>query len=186
MFAPLPKDVRHETAFGPIVQLAYHAPDIPAAAQWFADELGAGPFFLMEHIPLASAHYRGEPSQFDHSSAYGQLGDIMIELIKQHGDTPSAIRDMYDVDTPGLHHAAVFVDDVQQAIDTAQAQGQPCALDAKMADGFRFAMVDAREARAHMLEFYTPVASLKEFYGFVAQAAEGWDGKDVLRGLGSD
>jgi len=180
---PRPEDIVRDTIFGPVVQFAYHAPDIKTAAAWWTRNTGAGPFFLLEHVPLASAKYRGKDGTFDHSSAYGQLGDIMIELIHQHDDTPSAIRDMYDARSPGLHHVAVFVDDVSTAIAQAEQQSYPCALDAKMADGFRFAMVDARRDRGHMIEFYTPEERLKGFYAFVADAAQNWDGKDPLRPL---
>lgn len=182
-FQPRPETVPRETVFGPIVQLAYHVPDIEAAAAWWAAEMGAGPFFLLEHVPLKSARYRGAEASFDHSSGYGQLGDIMIELIHQHDDAPSAVRDMFDAQTPGLHHAAVFADDVGQSVQAAALKGYECALDAYMEDGFRFSMVDARQDHGHMIEFYKPIAALQGFYQFVAFASQGWDGKDVLRRL---
>jgi len=35
-----------------------------------------------------------------------------------------------------------------------------------------------------MLELYEPTAQLAGFYDFVADAAKGWDGRDLLRELG--
>ena len=70
------------------VQIAYHVPDPEAAAERYAREHGWGPFFLMEHIALERSLHRGTPAKFDHSSAYGQAGELMIELITQHDDTP--------------------------------------------------------------------------------------------------
>ncbi len=169
--------------FGPVVQLAYHAPDIDAAARYWSQQLSAGPFYLIEHIALEAAFYRGAPARFDHSSAYGQLGDVMIELIHQHDDAPSAVRDMYDAHSEGLHHAAVFVDDVQAALDRAAAQGMACALDARLKGGMRFAMVDARKAHGHMLEFYEPSPDLRKFYDFIRRKSKGWDGEAYLRRL---
>ena len=43
---------------------------------------------------------------FDHTSAYGQWGDIMVELVQDHGTGPSVVRDLYNVDESGLHHLA--------------------------------------------------------------------------------
>lgn len=178
-----PNEVSRTTPFGNIVQLAYHAPDIETAALWFAKELGAGPFFLLEHIELQDCHYRSASAVFDHSSAYGQYGDIMIELIHQHDDALSPVRDMYAAGEEGLHHAAVFVDNVDAAIKEAGNQGMQCALDATTKNGVRFIMVDAREEYGFMLEFYERTSALEKFYAFVKRKSDGWDSADPLRRL---
>ncbi len=167
--------------FGRVVQIAWHTPDIPAAAERFAAEMGAGPFYLFEHIKLEKSCYRGIAAEFDHSSAYGQLGGVMIELIHQHDDRSSAVRDMYGRGEEGVHHIAVFVDSIDAAIRKANAQGLATALDATTADGVRFVMVDDRRNSGVMLEFYEPVAALKKFYEFVQRKSVGWDRRDVLR-----
>ena len=168
--------------FGPVVQLAVHAPDIEDAARRWARDEGAGPFTLLEHIELEEALYRGAPSRFDHSSAYGQFGEVMIELIHQHDDAPSAVRDIYDAEAEGLHHAAVFVDDVEAALQRAAGRGMACALDARLKDGMRFVMVDARAEYAMMLEFYEPTPALTKFYRFIRRQSEDWGGYDPERG----
>lgn len=178
-----PKDVPRETVFGPVVQIAYHAPDIERAAAFFASEFGAGPFYLLRHIPLKTCAYRGAPSSFDHSSAYGQLGDVMIELIHQHDNALSAVRDMYGPDDEGLHHAAVFVSDIEQAVSKTHEAGFQCALDAITIDGVRFVMADWRDQLGFMLEFYERQPALDKFYAYVRRKAENWDGKDILRRL---
>src|SRR5262249_24944240 len=124
------------------VQLAYHVPDPAVAAAHYARELGWGPFYLMEHIPLDSCRYRGIPAVFDHTSAYGQAGDLMIELITQHDDNPSVLRDMYAAGETGLHHVAYFVKDLEVSLRDFQQRGYEVCLDATTS-GLRFAMVDA-------------------------------------------
>ena len=181
---PHPDSVDKGTPFGPIVQLAYHAPTIDGLADEFAAELGAGPFFLLENIPLSSCRYRDQPTQFDHSSAYGQYRELMVELIHQHDDQPSAVRDMFKADEVGLHHAAVFVGTIETALKAAETLNMPCALDAKTEEGVRFVMVDAREEYGFFLEFYEPVSDLKRFYDYVKRKSQGWDRKKVLRRLG--
>jgi catechol 2,3-dioxygenase-like lactoylglutathione lyase family enzyme len=167
------------------VQIAYHVPDPERAAADYAASHGWGPFFLFEHIPLARVLYRDQPASFDHSSAYGQAGDVMIEFITQHDDSPSVLRDLYHREQSGIHHVAHFVSDLGAAIAALRARGASLALEATTADGVEFAMVDTAAALGHMTELYEPVPALARFYAYVRQKSVGWDGRDPLRRLGT-
>ena len=81
--------------FGPVVQIAYVVPDPEAAAREWHERHGAGPFFLRHHIPVTDVMHRGHPSSFDHTSAYGWLGGVMIELFTQHDRSPSAVTERF-------------------------------------------------------------------------------------------
>lgn len=165
------------------VQIAYHVPDPVEAAHELATAHGWGPFFLMEHIPLEWSRHRGVDAAFDHTSAYGQAGDIMVELITQHDDRPSAIRDLFAAHERGLHHVACFVDDLDAAIERHRVAGRNLALEAMTSSGVRFAMVDASTTLGHMIELYTASEPLRRFYAHVARAAHEWDGTDPVRKL---
>ena len=80
---------------GPPKQIAYAVPDAFEAAKKWVEDFGAGPFFISEHIPVTEVLYRGTPATFDHTSAYGQWGDIMVELVQDHGTGPSVVRDLF-------------------------------------------------------------------------------------------
>jgi hypothetical protein len=166
------------------VQIAYHVPDPVAAAERYAREFGWGPFFVMEHIPLARARYRGRDAAFDHTSAYGQAGDVMVELITQHGDGPSALRDLYAPHESGLHHVAYFVPDLAGALAAFTARGHEIALDARTTTGTEFAMVDLVAELGHMVELYENADALAKFYGYVKRKSDGWDGREPVRRLG--
>ena len=165
------------------VQLAYHVPDPAAAARRYADEFGWGPFFMLEHIALERSLHRGRPAAFDHTSAYGQAGELMIEFITQHGDGPSALRDMYAAGESGLHHVAQFVPDLKAAIAGYHARAFEAALEARTVTGVDFVMIDTRRELGHMLELYEPSEGLRRFYDFVRRASQGWDGTDPVRRL---
>jgi catechol 2,3-dioxygenase-like lactoylglutathione lyase family enzyme len=165
------------------VQIAYHVADPEQAAHGYARAFGWGPFFLLEHIALSSCLYRGSPAIFDHSSAYGQAGEMMIELISQHDDSPSVLRDLFARDAVGVHHVAHFVQDLPVALDQARADGCEIALDARTATGTRFAMLDTSSRLGHMIELYEGTDDLLKFYRYVRRASDGWNGAQPLRRL---
>lgn len=165
------------------VQIAYHVPDPERAAHRLAQRYGWGPFFLFEHIPLASCLYRGAPAHFDHTSAYGQAGELMVELITQHDDSPSVLRERFDAGATGVHHVARFVTDLPAALAAARADGTPVALEARTTTGTDFAMLDTVADLGHMVELYVGEGDLLKFYRYVRRAADGWDGGNPLRRL---
>ena len=170
----------------PVRQLAYKVNDLEVAAAAHHRAFGSGPFFVLRHVALASSQHRGVERAFDHSSAYGQWGSVMVELVVQHNPDPSALHDMFPFGSgkEGLHHAALFVADLDAAIERFAAGGAPLAQLSVTQTGTAFAFVDTRASLGHMLELYEPTAQLAGFYDFVADAAKGWDGRDLLRELG--
>lgn len=169
----------------PAVQIAYFVSDIRSAAERMHRSFGAGPFYVIENIRLARAEHRGESCLFVHSSAYGQWGSVMLELVQQDVEGPSPFRDLFPPGAEGLHHVATFVDDVEAAIDAYAKAGLPLATRAWTTSGTQFAFVDARATLGHMIELYVPDAGLQGFYDFIRDASIGWDGRDPVRTLGA-
>ena len=170
----------------PVRQLAYKVNDLEAAAAAHHRTFGSGPFFVLRHVALSSSVHRGVARPFDHSSAYGQWGSVMVELVVQHNPDDSALHEMFPYGSghEGLHHAALFVDDLEAEIARFAAEGAPLAQLSVTEGGTAFAFVDTRSRLGHMLELYEPTEQLTGFYDFVAAAARGWDGRDLLRELG--
>lgn len=176
-------DDRPAPLFGPVVQVAYYVDDPEAAALSWAAERGAGPFFLRRHIPVSDVTYRGAPSSFDHTSAYGWWGDVMVELFTQHDDAPSAVRERYAPGQTGVHHLACFVDDIHAALERCTAAGLVVAQTA-MAGTTLFAFVDDVARHGHYWELYEGSPGLRGYYAMVRDASLGWDGTDPVRLLG--
>ena len=167
----------------PIRQVAYFCADVRAAARAHNAAYGSGPFFVADNIPVARAVHRGVERLHDHSSAYGQWGEVMVEFVQQNNPGPSPFHDLYPEGSGryGLHHVAVFVDDVDAALAAFAAQGAPCAMRAEMADGFVYAFADTSAALGHMTELYAPRPSLLGFYAMVADAArDGAPQRDLI------
>ena len=159
------------------VQIAYAAVEVDGAAQRFAARTGAGPFFVVRHIPLRTARVHGQPGVFDHSSAYGQWGDLMVEIVVEH--SPPIVHPPV-----GVHHVAFMVPSLPAAVARCVDQGWPEVLWAETAGGVQFAFCDARDTLGHLVELYEPAAPLREFYAMVAAAAVNWDGSKAVRELG--
>jgi len=164
-----------------IVQNAYVVNDVFTAAERMIELLGAGPFFVFEHIPLSECLYRGRDSVLDHTSAYGQCGNVMMELVQQNNEGPSAFRDMYAPGEEGLHHVAAFSDDFDDELARYEKLGFIAANVATTTTGTRFAYVDTSSVLGHMMEFYQDDPGVRDFYAMVAGAADNWDGADPVR-----
>ena len=158
------------------VQIAYACSDVVGAAERFSASTGAGPFFVIEHIALATTRVWGRDASFDHSSAYGQWGRVMVELVEEH--TPPLVQ-------PGrVHHVAFMVDSLVDAAAWCDRRGWPEVLRAATASGQQFAFHDAGGELGHLVELYEPTDRLTAFYAMVAAAAGDWNGADPVRVLG--
>lgn len=155
------------------VQIAYPVDDVVAAAERFSRRTGAGPFFVLQRIPLARSRVLGVDMPFDHSSAYGQWGDVMVELVQEH--TPPLV-----LPGAGIHHLAFMVPDLAGAMNEVRGHDWTEVLWAATATGQEFAFAHAPEL-GHLVEMYEPSERLLGFYERVADASRGWDGSDPVR-----
>ena len=139
------------------VQIAYGVDDLEyAVSEW--ERRGAGPFLVREHIPVEGAVVFGEHSAFDHSSAYGWWGELMVELVHVHA--PTSLQHL------GVHHLAFFVDSFGDASRELAAAGFPAVLTAR-AGTTDFAFHDARDPLGHLIEIYEASPRLRKFYAHV-------------------
>lgn len=166
-----------------VVQVAYQVVDVRSAALSHSATFGSGPFFVADHIPLQAAEHRGQPARFDHSSAYGQWGPVMVELVAIHGAQPEVLARETRLGEGRIHHLARFVDDLDAESDRLERFGYPQILLARTGSGQRFAFHDGRDL-GHLLEIYEPTPALVGFYARIAAAADGWDGTDPVSPVG--
>lgn len=125
----------------------------------FSSRFGAGPFIVSEHIELSSSRIGGVETPFDHSSAYGWWGDLMLEIVVEH--TPPLVP-------PGqLHHIAFMVDSLDRAVDHCRTHGLPVLLHASTRSGTEFVFCDARDSHGHLIELYERSDGLIGFYEYV-------------------
>ncbi len=166
-----------------VVQIAYFVEDIRKHAAIMAQTFGAGPFYVVDHIELEWGEHRGERCDFVHSSAYGQWGSVMMELVQQESEGPSPFRDLFAPGQSGLHHVATIVDDLPTAYAHFDAAGIPLATRSMTKTGTEFSFLDATQKLGHFIEVYEHSEGLRGFYEFIRTQAQDWDGRSPVRSL---
>ncbi len=147
----------------PIFQYAYLVNDLEEAAHKWNKLYGAGPFSLTAHHKTDKFQYRGTNSEADVSYGFGYLGDMMIQFIQQHDDTPSIYRDMYAAGEEGFHHVGCMVNDFAAARQDMLDKGfvNACEL---WADDVNAAYFDTRSVSGGFTEIHgDPVHILGTF-----------------------
>ncbi|RJG04518.1 hypothetical protein D3878_18565 [Noviherbaspirillum sedimenti] len=175
--------IKHKLAsLGEVFQIAFVPADFDAALRFWTETIGAGPFFLMEHIQAEDCKYKGKPTSFDFSAAIGYWGDLQIELIQQHDSVPSIYTSWLEQGLQGLHHVCVAVKDMAETRRVCAESGATVMQEAKFRGGAAEVIyVDTHGGPGTMVEFWKPDESGPKFFASVRDAARGWDGSRPLR-----
>jgi hypothetical protein len=161
---------------------AYVVEDIEATVNRLVDQLGGGPFFLVENVPLENVLSRGEPAEFVHNSAFGSCGGGAIELIEAVSLAPDRVEKRFSGPRPRVHHVGYAVPpaevaDLRRALDE---RGLSQYLSSRLGEVDN-TLHDASPALGHDIEILVDSNGLRDFFGMVSAAAQGWDGSEPLR-----
>lgn len=170
--------------FGPVVQNGYVVPAIEPAVHHWANKIGVGPFYLLEHVSYGPAWFRGEPLQLDMSVAIAQWGEVQVELIVQHDDSPSIYSEFTAAHGYGLQHVGVLTEDLDAQLDRLKPLGVTPTQWGATAAGMRFAYLNSDAHAGGMIELMERGPTLDAFFSKVRAASIGWDGSRPLRKLG--
>lgn len=166
-----------------IIQVAYVVPDLHEGIDHWVRRMGAGPFFLMEHMKPENPLYRGQPLCPDYSAALGFSGSLQIELIQQHDDTPSIYKEFVDRGGYGCHHILREVRDVAAAVAEFEKAGCPAVWSGNITGIGPFAYVDAAKQLGGYVELFHMSPLLLQLWAHMADASSNWDGSDPIRQL---
>lgn len=170
---------------GEVIQVSWVVPDLDAAmAHWLA--IGkTGPFLTVRNMlgkVEVENFYRKSPARIDVSIGLAQMGDVMLELIEQHTDAPSAYRDSVPAGQTGFHHIAMWAGDWDASYAALEAQGVVAAMEGSFG-GARFAYFDTVAQIGCMLELTERNEGHQALYDQVRSVAQNWDGSDPIRTL---
>ena len=118
-----------------------------------------------------------EGSRALHSSAYGQWGKIMLELVQQESNGASPFRDLYS-EANRASTMAVMVDDMAVAVRHFEEADIPRHKGVTLS-GVEFAF-DATTSLGHYIEVYEAGDAVKGFYEYVESLSkQPWDTKHL-------
>jgi glyoxalase/bleomycin resistance protein/dioxygenase superfamily protein len=161
---------------------AYVVEDIETTVSRLVDRLGAGPFFLIENVPLENVLSRGEPAQFVHNSAFGYCGHGAIELIETVALAPERVEKGFSAPRPRIQHVAYVVPpaEVVDVRTSLEERGSPQYLSTWLGR-VETTLHDASAVLGHDIEIHADNDGLHGFFAMVRGAAEAWDGSEPLR-----
>ena len=161
---------------------AYVVEDIEATVDRLVGQLGAGPFFLVENVPLENVLSRGEPAELVHNSAFGCCGRGAIELMEIISAAPERVEERFSAPRPGIHHVAYVVSpaEVPEVRKSLDQRGLPQYLSAELGETHN-TFHDASASLGHDIEIHDDVPGLRDFFEMVRSAAEVWEGSEPLR-----
>jgi hypothetical protein len=181
----VPKDL-FRPQLGQPHHYAYVVEDIAATVDRLVDQLGAGPFFFIQRVPLENVLSRGEPAEFVHNSAFGSCGDAVIELIEAVSLAPERVEQGFSGPRPRIQHVAYAVPSTEAAEvrSSLDERGLPQYLSSQLG-AVDTTLHDASAVLGHDIEIHVDSEGLRGFFAMVRGAAEGWDGSQPLRPLES-
>ena len=170
-------------ALGAIMQIAYVPEDFDAALRYWTEVVGAGPFFMLDHVQLEDVKYRGASVAPDFSMALGYWGDMQIELIQQHNDAPSIYKSWRDAGGEGIHHVCIVVDDMAAARAVCERAKAEVVQEGRIPGG-EVIYVDPGKAVGMLIELVKLPPEALQGFAYMREQARDWDGRDPVRRLG--
>jgi hypothetical protein len=165
----------------PFHHLGYVVDDLQSAAEAFAQSVGAGPFLLIEHVPLTEVTYRAAPGRYDHSTAFGQWGPVIVEISQVHEAQPDGLLEFLGSSRPpAIGHVAWLVDELEAESDRLEQAGLPLVHTGRsgpVAANWH----DGQSLLGHPVEVLRRCPEILGFYAAIASARAGWDGTEPLR-----
>ena len=161
-------------------QAGYVVPDLYAGIDQWLETTDIGPFYIMRDIRPENGLYRGAPSELSMQIALAQAGPLQIELIEQTSDGPSVYRDAFPKGASGFHHLCYVVDDLQEEVRRYNAKGIETGYIASVGP-LNFAYFDTWAVMNGYTEVLESDPGVLDMFKMIADAAEGWDGKDPIR-----
>jgi hypothetical protein len=172
------------TIFGrPVVHIGYSVDDIEQAVTFLAESLGAGPFFLMEDINIPSLKNADGPITWHHTAAFGQCGNINIELQQTSRSSPPTRS---GTPTSAATSSTTWPTSSTTS-PTSAAVWRPwgCRCSSRARTG-RTSRPSTTRLLGHTIEIHEDFDLFKMFRRMMREAADGWDGTDPLRPVPSE
>jgi len=167
-----------------ILQTSFVVRDVYETAQAFLDVYSIGPWFIFEHYPFKDLKYRGSVATMDVTIAVSYSGTLMIELIQQHDDAPSAYKEVVAAHGYGFHHFAIPSHDYDKDLARYRKLGFEVVNEATAPGDHgdhRAAYLDTSARLPGLTELMETVPDLMAALKELETTAADWDGTEPIR-----
>jgi hypothetical protein len=167
-----------------IHHIGYWVDDLAAAMARWGQDLGVGPFQVIEHVPfdsfvLTAGGREHTDVVFDHSAAFAAWGPIVVELGQVHA-CDDRLAAAYRVVPGTVSHVSWVVPDVAE--ESARLERLGCALINTARSGpVSVAWHDGGPLFPHPIEVHRAGPAIEGMAGRLAALAEDWDGSEPMR-----
>lgn len=165
----------------PFHHLGYVVEDLETAAERFARAAGAGPFLMIERVVLEDVTFDGAPAVYDHSTAFGQWGPVIVEISLIHEARPDGLGAFLgSTHPPAIGHVAWLTDDLEAESARLEQAGLPLrhtGSSGPVAAHWH----DGADVVGHPVEVLRRCPEILGFYSAIADASRNWDGSRPLR-----
>lgn len=155
---------------GAVFQQGYIVADVEQAAQEWVERVGAGPFYVMDHLAMENYYYRGKHTPIEMRMAFGYWGEMQIELIQPLGSATSLYSDALKTGAGKLNHCATFINGSLDELLDQHDLRKRIIHEGHMPTGLKFCYLDS----------YLPDGSHLELIQATDEARMGFQGMQVI------
>jgi catechol 2,3-dioxygenase-like lactoylglutathione lyase family enzyme len=165
------------------MQLGMVVNDIDEAARFWAEEMGVGPWIMIENsVGDRRFVHRGRETQLDVSLALSYAGETQVELITQHNDSPSPYREFLDAGHEGVQHLEFWPDDYPASCAALEGAGFEELSAIYLPDGTKNASYFQSPPVVGMVIAVVPMTPFRRTYmAAIEKLAADWDGSRPVR-----
>jgi len=162
------------------LHVSWTVDNLESAAAFFARTLGAGPFFSIENVVFDRLAWdRPSSPVWNHSTALGAWGDLVIEIQQMHEIKPPELSQKLSTTPDTLNHIGYVAGDYEAESDRLSKLGMPRFLDAKTGEIEEYYHWAPELGVA--LEVHKDTEYIRNTHVLLRQMARDWDGKNPLQ-----
>lgn len=165
---------------GDINQHGYVVTSVEKAALWYAEKVGAGPFYVGE-FDLDNYRFLGEPQRCRLRIGTGYWGALMLEFI----ELIDAEATLYARSLPGeegrINHFGINVADIDAWVAERSLEGSIIQSGEMRRSGVRFVYLDSIFPGGIHLELVQGPPQMLARAAAMAEASAKWDRRDPIR-----
>jgi hypothetical protein len=163
------------------VHIGYSVEDIDSTVTHLVETFGAGPFYKLEDLTFDELEHAGEPAVFEHSTAFGRLGSLTVELWEVHALEPAEALGPRFAPRNQINHLSFCVEDPIAEGERLAELGCPELLWGRVGE-IELKLHDVPRL-GHLVEIEPETDQTQVFTEAIVAAARDWDGSRPLRDI---